>query len=374
MIGPDNELAILAVVIGLTAGALWMESRPRLGQWGVVSAICLAAGLGSLGITPGSAPLYGMISSHLVALAMPLLLFQADLRQIWRESGRVLVAFVAAAACTVIGVLIAALIADLGPNEGNWISVLTAGFVGGGANVAAVADALGLLGDPAMGIYVASVYAVAVPYLALLIALPGLGVLWRLFSPRPADDVSADPVELAAERSGISGLSLAASLALSAAIVAVSSALAVWTAYPPMKYLALTLLSVAFATIWPSRAARLRGHYELGQILIYMFFVVVGLQIDFALAIRSGGQIVLFTVIVLVVHLLLLAFFGRLLKLNGPELAVASNACILGPPTAAAMAVARGWHRLTTPAILCGVLGYALANFIGLGVASYLAS
>ncbi len=372
MIAADNELAILAVVAGLTAGALWMESRPRLGQWGVIAAIMLAGLLGSFGVMPGSAPLYGLISSHLVALAIPLLLLQADLRQIWRESGRVLLAFGAAALCAVIGALVAASVADLGPDEGLWVSVLTPGFVGGGANVAAVADALGVIGDPAMGVFVASVYAVAVPYLALLIALPGLGALWRLFSPLPAGDIAADPDELATERAGISALSLAAALALSALIVAISNALAIWTAYPPMKYLALTLLSVAFATAWPGRAARLQGHYELGQILIYMFFVVVGLQIDFGLAIRSGGQIVLFTVVLLVTHLTLLAVLGRVLKLNGPELAIASNACILGPPTAAAMAVARGWHKLTTPGILVGVLGYALANLIGIALSRVL--
>jgi len=43
-----------------------------------------------------------------------------------------------------------------------------------------------------------------------------------------------------------------------------------------------------------------------------------------------------------------------------------------GPTTAAAMAVARRWPTLVTPAILCGTLGYAVATFIGAAVGHWL--
>jgi uncharacterized membrane protein len=56
---------------------------------------------------------------------------------------------------------------------------------------------------------------------------------------------------------------------------------------------------------------------------------------------------------------------AKIFKLGLPEALVGSNACILGPPTAAAMAWAMGWKSLVTPAVLCGTFGYATANFIG---------
>ena len=129
------------------------------------------------------------------------------------------------------------------------------------------------------------------------------------------------------------------SLALSALICIASESIAVTLNYPPAKFLMITVISVAFATLMPARAASLHGHYELGQILIYCFFAVIGVQINFVLALTEGGQIMLFTGILLTVHLVLLSLFGRVLKLSGAELAVASNACILSAPTAAAMAV-----------------------------------
>jgi uncharacterized membrane protein len=36
------------------------------------------------------------------------------------------------------------------------------------------------------------------------------------------------------------------------------------------------------------------------------------------------------------------------------------------------MAVARRWEKLVLPAILCGTLGYAVANFIGVALGHWL--
>ncbi len=64
---------------------------------------------------------------------------------------------------------------------------------------------------------------------------------------------------------------------------------------------------------------------------------------------------------------------GRLLRLDLAEIVIASNANMGGPTTAAAMAVARRWPALVTPAILVGTLGYAVATFVGVAVGRVLA-
>ena len=54
------------------------------------------------------------------------------------------------------------------------------------------------------------------------------------------------------------------------------------------------------------------------------------------------------------------------------EALVASNACIMGPATAAAIAAGQGWRGLVTPGLLIGILGYVIANFLGVAVFEFL--
>ncbi|MFT7127401.1 MAG: putative membrane protein, partial [Pseudoalteromonas tetraodonis] len=366
LIPASNAMAILGVLLGLVGIGMWMETKAKLAQWGTISIILLGALVSALGIIPRSAPVYGTVVTYFVPVSIALLLFKADLRRIWKESGKVFVAFIAAAIATVIGGLLGMLAADLGDQEGAWVSTLISGFIGGSANTTAVADSLGLLTSPDMGTAVAAVYAVAVPFLALILAMPQMAKVWHWFSPIDDSSAFGDVSEEQANQyaTPITGLSLILSVSLAVIIAAVSTWCSVWLDYPPAKYLMITTLAVGFATLSPKAADQLNGHYELGQLFIYLFFAVIGASINFSLALENGLQVMIFCVVLLTVHMVLMAIAGRILKLNGPELLVATNACILGPPTAAAMAVSKGWHNLTTPAVLCGVFGYATANYI----------
>ena len=48
-------------------------------------------------------------------------------------------------------------------------------------------------------------------------------------------------------------------------------------------------------------------------------------------------ELAAFAAIILVVHIVFLLVVGKLCRLGLPEVLVGSNACILGPPTAAAI-------------------------------------
>lgn len=388
IITADNNLAILAVLLSVVSFGLWIETRPRIGQFGVIGIVLLCVLLNAFSILPNRADIYSLISQFLVPLAIPLLLFNADVRQIWRQSGRMLLAFGLAVAATLIGAMLALSLTEMHSNESTWAAIVTAGFIGSAANTAAVAAALGKTVDPFMGLLFASVYVVTVPFVILMLALPGIPRLWRWFSTidestviRPASTEVAPEVDSslaqtfaleARTETGVTARSLSLALALSAVIVWFSQYLAGLTGFPPLQYLMISAISIVIATLLPHRVVHLAGHQSLGHYFLYLFFAVIGTQVDFTQALSKGGEIMQFAAILLTSHLLLLALFGRFLKLSGAQLIVASNACILGPPMAAAAATARGWHHLVTPGILCGVLGYIIANFIGIAFAQWL--
>jgi uncharacterized membrane protein len=74
------------------------------------------------------------------------------------------------------------------------------------------------------------------------------------------------------------------------------------------------------------------------------------------------------------VHLAFLLIGGWIAWLDLHEIAVASNAKYGGSTTAAAMVLAKRWNAMVVPGILCGTFGYAIANFIGIGLATWLGS
>ena len=130
----------------------------------------------------------------------------------------------------------------------------------------------------------------------------------------------------------------------------------------------LTLLVVTAATAFPNWMEKLRGAFELGVGLAFVFFAAIAAGADLEAMVRIAPMLVVLVVILLSVHLAVLLGVGSLFKLTLPELVTASNAAILGATTAPALAAARGWHDLVTPGVLVGVLGYAVGTFVGTAI------
>jgi uncharacterized membrane protein len=85
--------------------------------------------------------------------------------------------------------------------------------------------------------------------------------------------------------------------------------------------------------------------------------------------VRVGPAVFYFTLVVVSVHGLLLFGTGRLLGWDLPTLAVASQANVGGPPSAMALATARGYTDLLLPGVAVGLVGYAVGNYAGVGIA-----
>ena len=108
---------------------------------GVMLLIAAAVLLANLRIIPTAAPTYDVVWDYLVPIAIPLLLFQANLKRIIRESGPTLIGFVIGSAGVVAGVVIGVTLLDLGSAEAELGGIFTGTYIGGSLNFAAVAEA-----------------------------------------------------------------------------------------------------------------------------------------------------------------------------------------------------------------------------------------
>jgi len=116
----------------------------------------------------------------------------------------------------------------------------------------------------------------------------------------------------------------------------------------------------------------MQGDFPLGMLFMYVFFGVMGAGADVMAMIDRALPIFAFVGIMATVHLAFVLAAAKLFKLDLAEVILASNAVALGPATAAAQAAGQGWRPLVTPAVMLGVLGYAIANFIGVAMAGWL--
>ena len=386
LIQPDNTWTLWAILIGIAALSITLEQKY---QWasklsGPVLALVAMMFLSNIGVTPIESPVYDDVWGYVVPMAIPLLLFQCNIKKIGRESGRLLVLFILSSLGTFAGVFIGFyLLYPFMPDLGIVSTMFAGTYVGGSVNFAAMADSFGASGELASAAVVADNLLMAL-YFFVLMAIPAIRFFRKKF-PHPL----LDQVE-AGQNKGISAYwqpkeislkDISFDIAAAVTIVAVSSAVADWfTGAIPTgnilcsilnsllgnKYLVMTTLTMGCATLAPHIFGTAPGANEIGTFLIYIFFTVIGAPASIAKLLTESPLLLVYALIVVASNMVISFGFGKLFHFNLEEIILASNANIGGPTTATAMAISQGWGQLVGPIMLVGTLGYVLGNYYGI--------
>ena len=115
IIEADNITALAAVIFGVAWLGFWVDTKD-IGKKisGVVWVLTAGMALSNFHIIPSASPVYDFVGGNLIPLAIPLLLFKANLRRIFSESGKVMLVFIVASMATVIGAVLGFYLMDLG--------------------------------------------------------------------------------------------------------------------------------------------------------------------------------------------------------------------------------------------------------------------
>ena len=201
MIEPDNIFAMACVLSGLAFIGFWVDGT-ELGRKtsGVVWVILLGILLSNTGVIPTKSQAYDFIGGVLMPMAIPLLLIKADLRRIFRESGRVMIGFGIAALSTITGALIGYLLLDLGNIGPKAAAVYSAGWIGGAVNFVAVSEAVAMTPDE-FSVALGASSPVSVIALMALLTLPSIKLLrkWLPSTIIDRDDVGGQTLQMQVE-------------------------------------------------------------------------------------------------------------------------------------------------------------------------------
>lgn len=393
-IGADQSWILFAILTSIAALSIHLEHNYRWASkmTGCVLALIGAMLLSNLNVIPLDAPAYDFVWSYVVPLAIPLLLFNANIRKIWKDSGRLLFIYLISGGGTILGAFMGYfLLKDFIKDLGIAVTMMIGTYTGGSVNLVAMADAYKAPGDLVSSSVVADNLLMALYFFAL-IAASGAAFFLKNYKHPLIDAVAArnDGNEGAASYWGAKPVALkdiASSFAISFAVVAVSTVIAGYfseviskdtfaqtllNGLLGNKYLVMTTTTVLLATFFPGRLGNIAGAQEIGTFLIHIFFTVIGVPASIYMIMTQAPLLLLFCTIIVAMNMLISFAVGKLLGFTLEEIIISSNANIGGPTTAAAMAISKGWTELVVPAILVGTLGYVLGNYYGVFAGTYL--
>ncbi len=390
-------LTVLMLLVIILLPQLTIFAARRVGFLGVLGPVFLCYALGLILSFPFRAvgadtSAITTVYSVFVLLAMPLILFSADLGAVKRLARPMLVSFGLNLAA-VVAVAAAAFFIFRGVfadgRVAAWVSGMLIGtYTGGTPNMLAIGKGLGA-GDSILLTQTADMLGGGIYFFLLISVLPSLvgKVLPKYRRAGASSEMRREDVtqELHKNYEKLTRgriWSVAKLILLAAACVLVSVGVVLLLPVEEGagrfsnidRYTAIIMLLVTTLGIALSFCKRVRqapGSYSAGQYFILMFSVAMGLCFDLT---ALGGAMAIFGMLCFVqfgtaaVHLLL----AKLCGIDRDTMLITSTAGVFGPAFIIPVARALDNDEVILPGLLCGILGYAVGNYLGIALGGIL--
>lgn len=317
---------------------------------------------------------YSATKNNLLYAMIFVMLLRCDFRKLAKLGGRMTAIFMGGAVSIAIGFIIAFMLfkGALGVESWRGMAALAASWIGGSGNMAAVQDALSVPeADFGAALIVDTIFYSV--WIALLLIVIPFASKWN--KAVNADTSKLDAIAEAAnaeienERKGVDFTSLLTLIGLSLMISAISQNVGGALAYGMMDKGTVTVLFVTIVGLIAavSPLGKMAGVEELSNIYLY---VVIAL-----LASRAGLNELLDApmwlvagLFVLIIHVIVMFLLSKLFRWDLCMVSTASLANIGG--SASAPIVASAYNpSYAGIGVLMGVLGAAVGNIMGLGIA-----
>lgn len=365
----------VALILGLPLFVLWLERHSKVVKAIGPVIICYALGLAlaNAPIWDGGRGIAIGVAQAAVALAIPLLLFSLDVVAWSRLARTTLISFGLCVGAVLVVTSAATLffvdrVSDAPKIAGMMVGVYT----GGTPNMAAIGAALGVEAETFVLLNAADLL-VSIAYLAFLLSVAGRVFGW--FLP-PFEKVGSETSRSVPAATETRGMAAPRAIGLALALLIVGLAAGIGTLAPDSMQEAVAILGITTLAIGASfirRVRRLTGTHDSGQFFLLVFCVAIGCTADFGELIASSPTVVAFMAVVFYGSITLHLIAAKLLRLDRDTVIITSTAAIFGPAFVAPVAKALGNREVILSGLTTGLLGYAIGNYLGVGLAWLLA-
>ncbi|MEM7369166.1 MAG: DUF819 family protein [Bacteroidota bacterium] len=361
------------LLLSLPALILYGESRVRLISWLSPAFFCYAIGILIGNLFPISEASNQIVLNASVVLAIPLLLFSANVRHWLRLARTTVISYLLYLLSLTCSILIAYYFFQELLNEPIHAAAMAGSvYSGGTANMGAVKIALGaseqLFGEMNLSdLMLSGIY--------LLVILSGLHrLLLRIMPAFPQTDSSDQETSREDARNEFASLlvpeqlrQVLGSLALSIGMVGLMAGLS-WLIWKDLAEIPL-LIGITLGGLGLSFLPGIRqyaGTYETGEYLFLMFCVSVGMLVDIQLLFEGTAIMIGFMACVLYGGVLLHTILGMLFRLDADTVLITNVAGVFGPPFIGPVSKVLGNREIIITGLTLSVINLAIGNLLGL--------
>ena len=327
---------------------------------------------------PSNDPITKFLADVSAVLAVPLVLFSADLKKWLKLAPKTLMSFGFCVIAAVVSTLVAYYVVGDNLGEEGWkVTGMTIGvYTGGTPNLNAIGRGIG-----ASDLLLANAnlvdLLVSVPYLFLLFTVAQRVLLLFLpkFESKGSESIENQETGFLDLNWQVKVKNIGISLLLAGACLGIGIGLGALSGLAEderggLIITGVTVMGLILSFITPIR--KLLGSFEAGEYLLLVFCVAIGLQIRFEILLDNAGSLLdllgFFAIVVygaLFLHYLLAFLF----KIDADTVLITSVAAVFSPVFVPAMAKVLKNREIVASGMTTGVIGFAVGNFVGLAVA-----
>lgn len=316
-----------------------------------------------------------------IAIAIPLLLFSANLKELRKLSKKVLLSFGSVVVSVVLVTSLVFFLYGRTLEDGAAFSAMAIGvYTGGTPNLNALGSIFRLSADQIGVANFSDIMIGAVFYIFLLVLAKPLFSLVlpkrqnELYLKQSSEVMNPDVIhfrDITNKKPIVYSLLLAIFMALISALLGIlifilggSKEGTMMDILVPTLLIGVTVLGILAS--FHRRVREVKGSNIVGQYFILVFSFGIASAIDLNQLSNAFGQVLLLFSLITVGTMILHVIFSKFLNIDAECTIITLTAGLYGPAFIPAMTKQLKNDALTVPGLLCGSLGYAIGTFLGL--------
>ena len=368
-----HSILLVIFLLSFPIFILWAEGKSRFVRWISPIIICYVVGI-TMGNFPGlslNGEVLETATGISVFLAIPLLLFSANLLILVKQVRPALFSFFLGIVAVIACALLAFWIFRYRVDRADAVAGMMIGvYTGGTQNMSAIGITLNMASEVFVLLNSADIIFSGIYFLFLLtVGKRLLGIILPGYNKLNGADLTDKTKEATPGREG-KMVHVLAGMGLSALLVSVAigiSFIIKGAIYMPVILLVITTLGIAASFIPKIRELPLS--FETANYLILVFALAMGSMSNFAELLEASSMLVWFCGFMVFGSVLLHYILAMVFRVDRDTLIITSTAAIFGPLFIGPVANALGNKEIIPIGIALGLIGYAIGNYLGYGIA-----